>query len=331
LANDLRTLYTQEVPDLTLNFHSEMPMNSLAALISPYNVDRFLQENWTKKALFVSGEGCKRFEHLFSWQQLNDLLNYRDLSAMDIWTATAERSRKFPAEEKPSVLLDRLRQGETLVINRVENLIPEIEALVSGFIPDIANNGAGVNVYCSWPGIQGLRCHYDGQDIFVMQIEGSKQWYVFRDTFKYPLREQISLANRELSPPDEDPYLVCTLNPGDLLYLPRGHWHYAIATDRPSLHLTFGITCRTGMNFLVWLAGQLRQREIWRQNMPMLSEENSAETLSMYLDELFQDLLEFCGSSEIDIVSEYQHYMQQADNALKTSPLYALPQIDPQE
>lgn len=307
-------------------------MKSLTSLIAPYNADRFLKESWTKKALFISGEGRKRFGHLFSWKKLNDLLNYHDLSTLDIWTATAEQSRKFSAtEEQPTALLDRLRQGETLVINRVEKLVPEIADFVSGFIPDLANNEAGVNVYFSWPGIQGLRCHYDSQDIFVMQVEGSKQWQVFRDTFKYPLRGQISSAHPESSPSEENPYLVCTLNPGDLLYLPRGHWHYAIATDSPSLHLTFGITCRTGMHFLIWLGIQLQQREVWRQNMPIFSEDNPTETLANYLDELFQDLLEFCGSSEIDIVSEYQQYMKEADNSLKTSSLYSLPQINSQK
>lgn len=78
-------------------------------------------------------------------------------------------------------------------------------------------------------------------------------------------------------PPDVPPYLQCVLNPGDVLYIPRGHWHYAIATGdptdenyAPSLHLTLGIDCQTGLDWIGWLREELQDNPEWRSNLPTI-------------------------------------------------------------
>ena len=61
------------------------------------------------------------------------------------------------------------------------------------------------------------------------------------------------------------------LEKGDVLYVPRGHWHYAIAEDSVSLHVTVGITCRKGLAFLDWLSGELASEPVWRRNAPLIA------------------------------------------------------------
>ena len=105
---------------------------------------------------------------------------------------------------------------------------------------------------------------------------------MFKDTLKYPLKHQKSA---KLSPPDEPPELNVVLEPGDVLYIPRGHWHYALALDRPSLHLTLGVHGQTGISVLEWLIEALKEDETWRQNLPLLSTA-STKTVEERVNEL---------------------------------------------
>ena len=93
-----------------------------------------------------------------------------------------------------------------------------------------------VNAYLTPPGSQGLPTHYDTHDVFVLQIAGTKHWRVFGAPLELPLRGQ---PHRRGTDPGELRHEV-ELRPGDLLYIPRGFFHYATTGDATSLHLTVG-------------------------------------------------------------------------------------------
>ncbi|MEH1837976.1 MAG: cupin domain-containing protein [Nostoc sp.] len=131
-------------------------------------------------------------------------------------------------------------------MDRIHKLVPEIATFASKLRHSLGCR-VHVNLYCSLAKQQGFSCHYDLHEVFILQIDGQKEWQIFNDTFKYPLPIQKSDL---FSPPDEQPYLNCVLKPGDILYIPRRHWHYAVALDQPSLHLTVGVHCKTGIDFL---------------------------------------------------------------------------------
>ncbi|NET38859.1 MAG: cupin, partial [Cyanothece sp. SIO1E1] len=152
--------------------------------------------------------------------------------------------------------------------------------------------------------------HYDTHEVFILQVDGQKEWHIFPETFKYPLVDQKSAT---LSPPTETPYLSCVLNPGDVLYIPRGHWHYAVALEQPSLHLTLGILCRTGIDLLEWLTDTLKQEERWRQNLPLLTEA-SPTGFNHQVDELMQALIEQLSTPKN--VAEYTKYLINSDRSL---------------
>ncbi|NEQ84623.1 MAG: cupin, partial [Moorea sp. SIO2I5] len=112
-------------------------------------------------------------------------------------------------------------------------------------------------------------------------------------------------------------YLKCTLTPGDVLYIPRGHWHYAVALDQPSLHLTLGIHCQTGVDFLDWLVSELRENEAWRESLPLRFD---AEPLDQSIDNLIQNLKQYLTNS--DIQERYNRYL---DGLVKPLARYSLP------
>jgi lysine-specific demethylase/histidyl-hydroxylase NO66 len=111
----------------------------------------------------------------------------------------------------------------------------------------------GANAYLTPPSSsQGFAPHYDDIEAFVMQLEGKKRWRVYA-----PKDDRTTLprtSSHDFSPSDLDPpVLDIILEPGDVLYMPRGWIHQANTpstttttsttsnmshTPEPSLHLT---------------------------------------------------------------------------------------------
>jgi ribosomal protein L16 Arg81 hydroxylase len=271
-----------------------LTQSRLAQLLSPYSSEQFLSEIWTQKSLYVpnpaSGLGAgsntkpvSKFADLFSWQHLNQLLNYHEFDYPTLRLAV--NGEVLPATENAN-FVQHCQAGATLILDRVHKLIPELGELCGQLRYELGHP-MQINLYSSGPGKQGFRCHYDTHEVFILPIAGCKEWHVFEPTFAYPLVDQKSAR---LSPPATEPYLSCVLEPGDLLYIPRGHWHYAIALDQqPSLHLTLGALCKTGIDYLNWLLADLKQQEVWRQNLPLLD----SPTADTHFASLMQQLHEY--------------------------------------
>jgi ribosomal protein L16 Arg81 hydroxylase len=285
-------------------------MRSLANLLQPYNVQEFLDNNWTTKAVLIPSAGKKNFAHLFSWENLNYILNFHQLKYPDIRLAVGGKVLDESANEN---LIKSCQSGATLIINEVHKLIPEIAQFAAELKSDLGYPNQ-VNAYCSWPEKQGFSSHYDTHEVFILQVDGIKQWYVFEDTIKYPLKEQKSSS---FSPPETAAYLSCTLHPGDVLYIPRGHWHYAVAAEEPSLHLTLGIHGKTGIDFLEWLVSELREQSEWRQSLPLRTKEDSINTS---VNNLISELHRYANSK--NLADEYNTYL---DSLGKPVAKYSLP------
>lgn len=85
----------------------------------------------------------------------------------------------------------------------------------------------------------GMRApvHYDDHDLIVVQLEGTKRWYVAtRPSELFNTWRGVSG-----NPPDLGAHQVLDLAPGDLMYLPRGTFH-TVDSDTESVHLAIGFT-----------------------------------------------------------------------------------------
>ena len=80
-----------------------------------------------------------------------------------------------------------------------------------------ASPGSTLWCYCS----QGFAPHWDDIDAFVLQIEGAKRWRLhphLDEGSKLPRFSSADFAPKDLA----EPFLDTVLEPGDLLYMPRG-------------------------------------------------------------------------------------------------------------
>jgi ribosomal protein L16 Arg81 hydroxylase len=165
----------------------------------------------------------------------------------------------------PQKIIRLCQGGATFIIDGIERYVASIRDTVAELADELGEH-VQANLYCSWPGVKGFALHYDWHEALMIQIEGSKAWRVFEPTIESP----IEPCRKHLTRPTQPPYCRVTLRRGDCLYIPRGHWHDAVAEEEPSVHVTISIPCRTGLAFIAWLADQLKDSVTWRQNAPLM-------------------------------------------------------------
>lgn len=101
----------------------------------------------------------------------------------------------------------------------------------------------GSNVYLTPPNSsQGFAPHYDDIDAYILQLEGKKHWKVYEPFSRVDSLPRMSSRDFTVAEmKNRKPVLDIVLNPGDVLYMPRGWVHQACTLNDEkdhSLHLT---------------------------------------------------------------------------------------------
>jgi ribosomal protein L16 Arg81 hydroxylase len=248
-------------------------------ITTPIGRDRFFSTFWTRQAVHLKQDG-RTFDEYFGWEALNTILNAGNLVFPKIKVSRSDRP--IPSEEfttdvgghrivDPRAVLNLFQDGASFGVTGADSYWAPLRSVVDGIYDELLES-VHANVYCSPPRTQGFQCHFDLHEVFVLQVEGEKHWRVFRPTTDAPVQ---GWRPEDAPSAPTEPYLDVILSKGDILYVPRGHWHYAVVEDSISLHLTMGVTCRKGTAFLDWLASELSGDPIWRRNAPLMNTSTS--------------------------------------------------------
>ncbi|WP_017302834.1 cupin domain-containing protein [Spirulina subsalsa] len=301
----------------------------LANLITPLTVETFVGEIWTQKAVYLPALHPQRFQELFAWEDLNHLLNFHPLNNPDLRFHQGGQSWpdvpvKQGRDSRTETLRHRLKQGATLILNQVHQRHPPLAQWTAALQRDLGHP-VQVNLYLSPPHQQGFNCHYDTHEVFILQLDGEKEWLIYDPTVAYPTSE--TRQDSDL-PPETPPYWQGVLKPGDVLYIPRGHWHYAIALEQYSLHLTVGVSSPTGLDWLEWAIAQLQKQPQWRQNLPLLHLDS--QSLEQSLHHLGTALTQWITSDQT--LQAYRQHLQHQQPPLPLQlPQQLHPTLDPSE
>jgi hypothetical protein len=241
---------------------------------------------------------------LFGWPVLNQVLSAHRLGPPRLklekhgkqMGRSAFRDRRTRRGETlkdidVAALYAQLREGATLILDAVNELSPPLQRLCAG-LADEFSASCQTNLYACWGATQGFDVHWDDHDVFVVQVEGTKRWALYGPTRAHPLRKDVSGEHRRPEQPIEE----VVLGPGDMLYLPRGYWHAAVGMDIPSLHLTIGLSRRTGVDFLHWLADQTVGAAEVRADMPF---EQDDAALGDHVAEVLRQALQDLDAAEL--------------------------------
>jgi hypothetical protein len=286
---------------------------SFQGLLEPVPLEEFFSEVSGRRPLHVEGDPQK-FADLFSWAEFNRLLDMsklwsdrcmklvldgREVSPESYSASgmTREGSRALlPEAPKVEALL---RRGATLILDLVETLTPNISA-VSRALTAATGSVVVCNAYCSFKAHQGFLAHFDTTDVYALQIEGSKVWRIYEGVAEYPVDmpgyNWSSLTPEERSSNRGGLAMEVEMTAGDLLYLPRGQYHEALASSDASLHLSFGANRATGLDFVSLLCRWLVDDPRFRQSLPHFDD---AEAQRMHLRALGDALRAWAQSPEV--------------------------------
>lgn len=248
--------------------------SGFADLISPMQVAEFTSQHWEREHLIL---------HRGSPDHYVDLLTLADMDHLIATARVRSSDLRIVADGEPtpvSALVPEIgngahareavyaeyRKGATLSLlfleqhwNPLDQLCQSMTELFGGLVH--------VNSYLTPAGTRGLTEHYDTHDVFVAQIYGTKRWRLYGQPYRLPLREQ------RYKRPDEgpgEPVADFNLEPGDLLYMPRGTVHQAVSNDRASLHLTFGVTTSTWAELLTQAVSKAVESDVrFRESVPL--------------------------------------------------------------
>jgi len=243
-------------------------ITDLQTLITPLSEADFLAALRERKLTFLPGSEPRRFENLLTWQTLNHLLEGAAfplplLRVLHESTPIPESLYVKQGRVFSRALSNLLNQGVSLIFNRLENHVPALRVLCNNITRQTFEHIRAAAVITSGHG-GALECHYDDQDLIILQIAGTKRWHVF------------GVSDRR---PDCSPVFDGVLKPGDLVFLPAREGDDFESGPHRSLHISILLNPPNGRCIMEMLASQLVSDEIFRRP---LTRHNSAEDLATH-------------------------------------------------
>lgn len=230
--------------------------DSVLARLIAVDWDRFADRYWGQQPLLSPAADLPGgLTQLLSADSIDELVSERGLRTPFLrvarnGTTLADRAFTAPggvgAGISDQVSDDRLvrlfADGSTLVLQALHRFWPPIIEFCQRLAAELGHP-VQANAYITPPQNQGFSAHYDVHDVFVVQIDGEKQWQIHRPILDSPLRDQPwNDRKAAVQQQAQVPALMeARLRPGDCLYLPRGYLHAATALGGVSTHLTLGV------------------------------------------------------------------------------------------
>lgn len=158
-----------------------------------------------------------------SWQTVERLFRNRPAPAF-----LAVRDTRLIDVEPPDSLAGLralLRGGVAFVLRRTERHDEGLRELATAFAADLPGD-VHIQLFVTPAGSFSFGWHYDFEDVFVAQMEGTKRYYFRRNTVDLDTprdaKPDFAALRRETTPLGG-----ADLAPGDWLYLPTRWWHVA--------------------------------------------------------------------------------------------------------
>lgn len=308
-------------------------MHSLDDLLHPITPAGFRDAYAGRKPLHIPAEKGAPKRAILDWAGFNRLLNQSS-----VWNSATLKlvanSEPIPPEQycvttqtqagpvvrpSPAKVQTLMSMGASVIAGDVQMLTPEFQAL-SAVLGRTWAALIGANIYCSFGGVQAFGTHFDLHDVFAIQTEGEKTWRLYQNRADSPVDLPEEADPRAWFSRTRGPLMQeVRMRPGDVLYLPRGWYHDALATEGASLHVTFSVTPLYGRVLFSLLESAAMQDPAFRAWLaPAATDDGRA--LSDQLADLGRKL------QALTALPEFRDEVAMAQERLMTRPsAYALP------
>ena len=296
----------------------------LDSIFDPVSREDFFRNYWTKAFLHIPGPPDK-FSRFFPWELLNRTLEEHTFDSRRLRLVksgeTLETSRYLNGSRvNAASLLSELSNGATLILNTCDEVSQPAKALAVE-LERLIHRKVMVNLYAGWRHDNGFDVHWDDHDVLILQVAGRKHWKVWNPTRLYPFKTDLVDTSLATHPTDE-PMWDAMVEPGSLLYIPRGWWHVAFPVDEPTLHLTVSATNWNGIDLLKWLANNMKSSAAARMELPLLA--SGPDERKEWLDRVQADLT---AAWDDDLI---ERFLVERDSEAAPRPRLSLPaEADP--
>jgi ribosomal protein L16 Arg81 hydroxylase len=278
--------------------------------------EEFESQYFSKRRYVSRGaETARDFSQILSLADLDTILSQQSLRAPLVWvvqdgkqldvarytTASAARFDQTPGYVDSAELYRCFRNGASVVFRQLARYWPPVHELTSRLSRD---TGLPVRAsgYITPYDSQGLLPHYDDHDVLVLQVHGRKEWFEYSHNGDLPVPQKSWMTmnaqalERERSKAVESGSVI--LEPGDVLYVPRGSMHAARTLDGTSLHITVAVLAITYLDVLEALTKCAIGDRWFRRAMPLGSGEQGAISSSAAAQEITKRLAELVSESD---------------------------------
>lgn len=266
-------------------------------LLWPHSPESFQAKMWQKQSVAFPGG---------SWRLRNLLL---DLGSVDVelliestgdlvtvWIPSGEGSLRTERLQ-PERAIESYKQGNSLYF-QVQDTLPKMGSWLYALgsclgIPEHFG-------YCSLIAVASeftTPLHFDTNENFTIQLAGTKRWKIWHDiTIKNPMhnciagrpvQEEFRLYAGDPRPASlGQPDLDVELQPGSILYVPRGVWH-EVEAPQSSLSLNIAFPIYTWIDVVMPIIRRaLIRHSLWRENAYGILHPHSSHTRNAVMDQL---------------------------------------------
>lgn len=249
--------------------------------MAPIGRARFFDEFYRKKPVHFPAAPVRA--GLFSLDDLNAILsqsahwNERNLKMWidrlpvqpDHYCAQTQSLDGVVRRPDPAKVEVAFAKGATLVLNETENLTAPLRA-VANCLETSFLGFASANIYCSPGERQAFNSHYDDHEVFAIHIAGEKVWRIYEGRIDNPVGQPAPRPNLQQLHDQSKGKLLFeqVMRPGDMMYLPRGQYHDALASGGMSLHVTFSVFPMNGLALFDLLEAASIRSSQFRDDLP---------------------------------------------------------------
>lgn len=251
--------------------HPENSSKLFSYMLYPRSIESFMRKDFEKSPVFIQRKYSDYYSGLLQLSDVDRILRDNDVyytRHLDVAICTDGNRETMNPEGKvePYAVWDYYSNHCTLRLSSPQMFLPNLH-FFNVTLQDYFGCYVGTNIYLTPANSQGFAAHYDDIEAFILQIEGRKHWKVYEpktEDEKLPRYSSRDFTKHEISAPSFE----FVLNPGDLLYLPRGFVHQCFSDpEQHSLHITVSVYQRNAWIDLLEKAIPSALETAWKKDV----------------------------------------------------------------
>lgn len=229
----------------------QVHLSTLAALTAPLAPAAFMRDYWPDHHFIAHGDPA-RLPPFLRAPELDGVEALSRVYAGNLRFTSGRRYQKMLGIDRVQAM-SLYRMGLTV---QFEDIVPFVAPTAEALRQleaelGLARGAARASVFAS-PRADGLSEHFDAQDLFSIQLKGSKRFRIapVRE-LRYPCGTQFvpgtepfdflyPQVEQGFPDPDNAEFTTVDMQPGSVLFLPRGTWH-ATESGGDSLSVSIGV------------------------------------------------------------------------------------------